>query len=172
MERCKLTLAAELLMKAARDLQTARTDAEYATVILVAGAIYKVLEPLLKANYLWPRHVRISEGAGRIHEVLEKPFEDEQDRRDFEKRIYQRQISTYNSLKHAGKSNDPTSALDDLIVHGDLKVAARFLLEDAVYDFELLTTRCSLPTTFREPTGFYEFLSSDAWREPDQTLHS
>lgn len=172
MERCKLTLAAELLMKASHDLQTARTDADYATVILVAGAIYKVLEPLLITNCLSPRHARISEGAGRIHEALQKPFDDEQDRKDFEKRIYQRQSSTYNSLKHAGKPNAPATALDDLIVHGNLEIEARFLFEDAVYDFELLTSRCSLPKTFREPTGFYEFLSSDALREPDQTLPS
>lgn len=168
MERCKLTLAAELLIKASDDLKHAKTDADFAAVILVAGAIYKVVAPILKANLLWPRHVRISESASRLHETLQEPFQTDAERQAFEKRVRDRQTQTYNSLKHAGRHEDPMSALDDLIVHGNLEVEARTLLEDAVYDFDLLTTRCQLPSTFKEPLGFFELLSSDSWHGVSQ----
>lgn len=166
MERCKLTLAAALLTKAIRDFQVAESDADFAAVILLAGAVYKIVAPVLVARGVLSRHQRISKGAASIHEKLEQPFSDKAERQLFEKSIRDRQVDTYNSLKHAGDHSDLASALDDLIVRGDLKTEAQFLLEDAASDFYHLWTCFPLPPSFEPPEGFAELLQSDEWLDP------
>lgn len=134
-EHNKLHIASQLLLSAARDFETATTDADYVKCILLAGAVVNICYPIVEETGGKSSQRASGELATRL---TERHTGETLDTKAWEaqvKRFIGFDVFVYNALKHAGDPRKKVAAIDDIFFEADLKHEARNLILNAIDDF-------------------------------------
>lgn len=119
----KILVASDMFVEANSRYASAMRDIDYATSILLSGAVVGIVGALLKDQGGQTSHDLLA----RIANLIREPGDDIA--RDGLFR------SVYNSLKHAGDPRQGIRASDDLKIHTDLRLEAARMLDAAKADF-------------------------------------
>ena len=134
-EHNKLQIASQLLLSAARDFETAKTDTDYVKCILLAGAVINICYPIVEETGGKSSQRASAELAARLTEMRTgEPFN---------AKVWEAQVKrfigfdafVYNALKHTGDTRKKVAAFDDIFFQADLKQEARNLILNAIDDF-------------------------------------
>lgn len=134
-EHNKLQIASQLLLSAARDFETASTDADYVKCILLAGAVVNICYPIVEETGGKSSQCASAELATKLTEMRAGENFDSKTRKAQVNRFIGFDAFAYNALKHAGDPRKKIAALDDIFFEADLKVEARNLILNAIDDF-------------------------------------
>lgn len=133
----KIELVGEMLVEAAHAYQSASKPIHYINCILLSGAALGILTPLLRELGIQNSIAQLAKFAQTIVKQDEQESENNSRFRD----ALSYYLSTYNSLKHAGKSNkgnkgrEVLAPADDLTICADFADEAQFYLTHAIQDF-------------------------------------
>jgi hypothetical protein len=128
----KIILAGELLVEAANECRSAKSDVGFAKSILLAGAVSLIITPWLKEIGIESMHVFL---ARRAAELSGKKMSAKELNAAIGKGIGYYRFA-YNSLKHAGSKD--VKASDDLFFEADLEEEANLLIDAVVFDYKRL----------------------------------
>ncbi|ART83179.1 hypothetical protein CBP31_11620 [Oceanisphaera profunda] len=150
----KILLAGELLLEAANIYKSAKTDAEFAKSILLAGAVINIASPWLQELGVEPSQVQHAHIVLELRKLDKGTLTESQIRKEIGKSLkFSRMV--YNSLKHAG--NGSLKASEDLTFEADLPEEAYFLIGSAIDDFR------RLPLSVRTINGELLTLLQSSW---------
>jgi hypothetical protein len=127
----KISLCEDMLLSSARFYKNGICDVDFATSILLSGAVNEITEPLLKELGIKTRRGCFSELAAKLSKS-EKSLEDK------EKIHFGLSKSVYNSIKHAGsgeRGKKIINASEDLEIFANLKGEASWSLSFALENF-------------------------------------
>lgn len=132
-EHNKLLLAGEMLLEAAKECRTAKTDVQFVKSILLAGAVSMIVTPILQELDIESLHENLAKRAAEFGGIDLSKLSDKE-----LTKVVGRGLSfyrsTYNSLKHTG-FYDKIKPSDDVIFTADLEYEAYLLIDAAIIDF-------------------------------------
>ena len=125
----KIVLASKMFIEAHNKFDSAKSEMDYVSSILLSGAVVGIVAPLLEEQGGHPMHeilarisndvmihFMVSEGNERAHQSI------------FRK--------TYNAFKHAGNKRMNIKPTEDLEIETDIKLEAGRMLDVAKSDFK------------------------------------
>lgn len=124
----KISLCEDMLLTSARFYKNGTCDIDFATSILLSGAVNEITEPLLK-------ELDIKTKRGHFSELAAKLSKSEKTIKEKEKIHYKLTKSIYNSIKHAGDHNRKFKPSEDLEIFANLKDEAEWSLSFALDNF-------------------------------------
>ena len=124
----KISLCEDMLLASARFYKNGTCDVDFATSILLSGAVNEITEPLLKEFSIKTRRGHFSELAAKLSKS-EKSIERKQ------KIHFALTKSVYNEIKHAGDHNGKVKPSEDLEIFANLKDEAEWSLSFALNNF-------------------------------------
>ncbi len=124
----KISLCEDMLLASARFYKNGTCDVDFATSVLLSGAVNEITEPLL-------RELDIKTKRGRFSELAAKLSKSEKTIKEKEKIHYTLTKSIYNSIKHAGDQNGKVKPSEDLEIFSNLKDEAEWSLSFALDNF-------------------------------------
>jgi len=125
----KFVLASKMFIEAHNKFDSAKSEMDYVSSILLSGAVVGIVSPLLEEQGGHPMHeilarisnVMVSEGI--VSEGDEKTHQG----------IFR---ETYNAFKHAGNKKKNIKPTEDLEIETDIKLEAGRMLDVAKSDFK------------------------------------
>lgn len=132
----KILLAGELLVDAAKNYRSGKTNVDFAKSILMAGAVIGIVAPWLEELCIKSSQVQLAEIAAKLKGVSLNNLTPKDQKKEIGKSIAFYRL-TYNSLKHVGNGNK-LKASDDLSFEADLKEEAYYLISSAIDDYNKL----------------------------------
>ena len=120
----KIVLASEMFIEAHNKFDSAKSEMDYVSSILLSGAVVGIVAPLLEEQGGRPIHkilahisnVMVSEGNKKVHQGFFR--------------------ETYNGFKHAGNKKKDIKPIEDLEIETDVKLEAGRMLDVAKSDFK------------------------------------
>lgn len=124
----KIVLASKMFIEAHNKFDSAKSEMDYVSSMLLSGAVVGIVAPLLKEQGGHPMHeilarisndvmvhFMVSEGNGKAHQGI------------FRK--------TYNAFRHTGNKRNKIKPTEDLEIEADIKLDAGRMLDVAKSDF-------------------------------------
>jgi hypothetical protein len=120
----KIVLASKMFIEAHNKFDSAKSEMDYVSSILLSGAVVGIVAPLLEEQGGHPMHeilarisnVMVSEGYEKAHQGIFR--------------------ETYNAFKHAGNKRKKIKPTEDLEIETDIKIEAGRMLDIAKSDFK------------------------------------
>ena len=140
----KIVMASKMLMEAHNRFESAKSEMDYLSSILLSGAVVGIIAPLLEEQGGHPMHeilARISNfiGEEKMHQGIFREI--------------------YNTFKHSGNKRRNIKPSEDLEIEADLKLEAGRMLEAAKTDFKEIKVSSEIRN---EISGdFIRFLESE-----------
>ena len=126
----KIVLASKMFIEAHNKFDSAKSEMDYVSSILLSGAVVGIVAPLLEEQGGYPMH----EILARISNVM---ISEGVIVSDGDEKIYQGIFrETYNAFKHAGKQRKNIKPTEDLEIETDIKLEAGRMLDVAKSDFK------------------------------------
>jgi len=125
----KIVLASKMFIEAHNKFDSAKSEMDYVSSILLSGAVVGIVAPLLEEQVGHPMHeilARISNDV-MIHFMVSEGNE------KAHQSIFRK---TYNAFKHAGNKKMNIKPTEDLEIETDIKLEAGRMLDVAKSDFK------------------------------------
>lgn len=123
----KIVFASEMFERAHNQFISAKSEIDYASSLLLSGAVVGIIAPLLAEQGGHPTHDLLA----RIGTAISGPDDQKQ-----HAGLYR---VAYNSLKHAGNDKKKLKASEDLEFEADIRLEAARMLDAAKADFKEIT---------------------------------
>lgn len=123
----KVVIATELFERAHDQFVSAKSEMDYATSLLLSGAVVGIIAPLLAEQGGHPTHDLLA----RIGNIISE--------NDDEKEHAGLYRAAYNSLKHAGNHRKKLKPSQDLEFETNIRLEAAHMLDAAKADFKEIT---------------------------------
>lgn len=123
----KIVIASEMFERAHDQFVSAKSDMDYASSLLLSGAVVGIIAPLLADQGGHPTHDLLV----RIGNVISEQGDEKQ-----HVGLYR---AAYNSLKHAGNHRKNLKPSEDLEFETDIRLEAARMLDAAKTDFKEIT---------------------------------
>ncbi len=120
----KIVIASEMFERAHDLFISAKSEMDYASSLLLAGAVVGIIAPLLAEQGGHPTHDLLASIGNAISD------------RGHEKQHAGLYRATYNSLKHAGNNRRGIKASEDLEFVTDIRLEAAHMLDAAKSDYK------------------------------------
>jgi hypothetical protein len=143
----KIVIASEMFERAHDQFVSAQSEMDYASSLLLAGAIVGIIAPLLAEQGGHPTHDLLV----RIGNVIS-----EHDGENHHVGLYR---TAYNSLKHAGNDRKKFKPSEDLEFETDIRLEAARMLDAAKADFKEITVTGKVHQQFSQ--SFIELLGTE-----------
>lgn len=120
----KIVIASEMFERAHDQFVSAKSEVDYTSALLLAGAVVGIIAPLLAEQGGHPMHNLLA----RIGNLISDQGDEDQ-----HAGLYR---AAYNSLKHAGNERKKLKPSDDLEFETDIRLEAARMLDAAKADFK------------------------------------
>lgn len=134
----KIVVASEMFERAHHQFMSAKSDMDYASALLLSGAVVGIIAPLLAEQGGHPTHDLLA----RIGTAISEPGDPKQ-----HGGLYR---VAYNSLKHAGNDRKKLKASEDLEFETDIRLEAARMLDAAKADFKEVTVAAKVREQCRQ----------------------
>lgn len=120
----KIVIASEMFERAHNQFMTAKSEMDYASSLLLSGAVVGIIAPLLSEQGRQPTHDLLV----RMGQVISEQGDEKQ-----HVGLYR---VAYNSLKHAGNNTKNLKPSEDMEFETDILLEAAHMLNAAKADFK------------------------------------
>lgn len=120
----KIVIASEMFERAHDQFVSSKSEIDYTSALLLAGAVVGIIAPLLAEQGGYPTHNLLA----RIGNLISDQGDANQ-----HAGLYR---AAYNSLKHAGNDRRKLKPSDDLEFETDIRLEAARMLDAAKADFK------------------------------------
>ena len=148
----KIVLASKMFIEAHNKFDSAKSEMDYVSSILLSGAVVGIVAPLLEEQGGHPMHeilARISNDV-MIHFMVSEGNE------KAHQSIFRK---TYNAFKHAGNKKMNIKPTEDLEIETDIKIEAGRMLDIAKSDFKQIEVSHNIRSQISNE--FIQFLESE-----------
>jgi len=123
----KIVIASRMFERAHEQFVSAKSEMDYASSLLLSGAVVGIIAPLLAEQGGHPTHDLLV----RIGNAISGQGDEKQ-----HVGLYR---TAYNSLKHAGNDRKNLKPSEDLEFETDIRLEAAYMLDAAKADFKEIT---------------------------------
>ena len=143
----KIVLASKMFTEAHNKFDSAKSEMDYVSSILLSGAVVGIVAPLLEEQGGIPMHEILT----RISNVMAS---------EGDEKTYQGIFrETYNAFKHAGNKRKKIKPTEDLEIETDIKIEAGRMLDIAKSDFKQIEVSHNIRRQISNE--FIQFLESE-----------